>query len=114
MARDGLPTAQERRKLLAAASPELGEAGRRYLEQGRWGEALECLEAAGDRQGLEQLRQAALDAGDYFFWRRALVLLDQAQESAALTRLADQARAGGKAVFQAQAAAQLESGRSES
>lgn len=114
MTRDRLPSAQERRKLLAAASPELGAVGRRYLDQGRWGEALECLEAAGDREGLERLRQAALEAGDYFYWRRALALLGQPQDPAELTRLAEQAQAGGKAVFQAQATAQLESGRSES
>ena len=114
MARDHLPTALERRKLLAAGSPELAALGRRFLEQGRWGEALECLEATGDRQGLEALRQATLAAGDYFFWRRALTLLDQPQAPGELTRLADQARTAGKAVFLAQATAQLESGRSES
>lgn len=114
MARDRLPTAAERRKLLSVASPELSATGRRYLEQGRWGEALECLETAGDREGLEQVRQAALEAGDYFFWRRALTLLGQSQDPAELTRLAHQALAAGKAVFQGQATAQVESGRSES
>ncbi len=114
MARDRLPSAAERRKLLSVTSPELGATGRRYLEQGRWGEALECLEAAGDREGLEQTRQAALEAGDYFFWRRALTLLGQPLDPAELTRLADQAQTAGKAVFQVQATAQLESGRSES
>lgn len=113
MASDRMPSAQERRKLLASASPELGAVGRRYLDQGRWGEALECLEAAGDQAGLERLRQAALEAGDYFYWRRAVALLGQTQDPAELTRLADQARAAGKAVFQAQATAQLESGRSK-
>ena len=62
---------------METASTELGGAGRAFLDAGRWGEALECLAAAQDQQGLEKLAAEALQAGDFFVWRHSLKLLDQ-------------------------------------
>ena len=52
MAKGELPTAKERRDMLAHNSPDLGAAGRALAEAGRWGEALECLDAARDQEGM--------------------------------------------------------------
>ncbi|MFH1060982.1 MAG: hypothetical protein V1797_20145 [Pseudomonadota bacterium] len=110
MAKDSPPTARERRKLLAEQPSGLGPTGRALLAQGRWGEALECLEAAGDREGIAELHRAALAAGDYFYWRRALSALGQAPTPAEAEAVAAAAAAAGKARFQEQAAAMLASG----
>lgn len=114
MAKDSAPSARERRRLLAERPAELGPAGRLFLDLGRWGEALECLEAAGDRAGIETLRQAALAAGDHFYWRRALAVLGQAPASAEVAAVAEAARAAGKDRFREQAAAMLASGAAKS
>lgn len=114
MAKDSAPTAKERRKLLAESPAGLGAAGRALLAAGRWGEALECLEAAGDREGIAELHQAALAAGDYFFWRRALSALGQAPTPAETEAVTRAAAAAGKDRFRAQAAAMLASGAAKS
>ena len=72
---ENLPGAAKRRELLAQGSSELGAAGRALLAAGRWGEALECLTAAGDAQALGELAVKAEEAGDYFFWKGALKAL---------------------------------------
>ncbi|MFZ5586733.1 MAG: hypothetical protein ACOZHQ_12470 [Thermodesulfobacteriota bacterium] len=114
MAKDSPPSARERRRLLAESPAGLGPTGRLFLDQRRWGEALECLEAAGDREGLEKLRQAALAAGDYFYWRRALAALGQAPAPAEVQALAEAAAAAGKDRFREQAASLLASGAARS
>ena len=60
---------------MATGYSELGQVGRAYLDAGRWGEALECLEAAKDRQGVEKLAAKALEAGDLFVWRQCSNIL---------------------------------------
>ncbi len=97
MAKRGeLPTAKKRREMLAQGSPELGPAGRALAQAGRWGEALECLSAAEDREGLAQAAAAAAEAGDLFLYRRAKQLLGEEPEPRDLARLAERAEAAGK------------------
>ena len=99
-----LVTPAERRKLLADNSPRLGQVGMAFLEAGRWGEAIECLAAAGDEAGLARIREMAVEAGDLFFAQAAAKALGEelsGHETGALTRQAKQA---GKDVFAAQAA----------
>ncbi len=98
-------SAQERRKLLAANSPRLAEVGLAFLELGRWGEALECLAAAQDTSGLEQLRDLALAAGDYFYTTAAARALGQELSDQQMAQIAQTARQGGKDTFAAAAEA---------
>lgn len=99
MAKDQTPTAKERRRLLAQAGADPGKAGRLYLAEGRWGEALECLAAAKDQTGLGELAAQALEAGDFFYFRRAQETLGQPLAAADLERLRAQALAAGKETF---------------
>ncbi len=96
MAKGELPTAKERREMLAQDSPDLGEAGRALAQAGRWGEALECLEAAGDREGLAGAAAEAASTGDFFLYRRAKQLLKEDLEPRDLARLAEAAEEAGK------------------
>jgi hypothetical protein len=98
-------SAQERRKLLAADSPRLGEVGLDFLELGRWGEALECLVAAGESSGLQRLRDLALAAGDYFYANAAARALGQELSTEQLAQIAQTARETGKDAFAAAAEA---------
>ena len=107
MAKDQLPPAKERRRLLAESAGGLGPVGRQFLAQGRWGEALECLATAGDRQGLEDLAGQALMAGDLFCWLRAGEALGCEPSAEELTRLQERAQAAGKLAFAAAAQALL-------
>lgn len=103
MARDHLPSAKERRRLLEQKAGGLAQAGAGFLAEGRWGEALECLAAAGDQAGLNELAGQALEAGDLFTWRRALEALGQEPGPEGLGQLKARAQQLGKLSF-AQAA----------
>ncbi len=96
MAKGELPTAKERRGLLAQDSPELGASGKAFAQAGRWGEALECLEAVDDREGLAAAAAEAAESGDLFLYRRAKQLLGDDLEPRDLARLAEVAEAAGK------------------
>jgi len=110
MAQDHLPSAKERRRLLAQKAGGLAEIGGRFLKEGRWGEALECLGATGDLAGLNDLASQAQEAGDLFTWRRALEALSQEPAPADLARLKQRAEELGKLSFAAAAQAILEPG----
>lgn len=101
----------QRRKLLAESSPRLGEAGRAFLQAGRWGEALECLDEAGDSGAIEELLQAAVKDGDLFYARAAAKALGRELDQAQLTAVAEAAGRAGKAKFEeaARAASQDQS-----
>ncbi|MFH1033442.1 MAG: hypothetical protein V1806_02960 [Pseudomonadota bacterium] len=99
MARDQLPSAKERRRLLAQKAPSLAETGGRFLKEGRWGEALECLSAAGATDQLRDLAGQALDAGDLFTWRRVLEALGQEPSAQELGQLKARAEELGKHTF---------------
>jgi hypothetical protein len=92
-------SADKRRELVAAGSPELAAAARAYAEAGRWGEALECLEAQPDAELLDQARRWAQETGDLFVYRRALALAGQEMQAAELEELARAAQAAGKERF---------------
>jgi Ribonuclease G/E len=96
MAGGELPTAKQRRDMLAQDSPELGAASRAYAQAGRWGEALECLDAAEDREGLAQAAAEAAENGDLFIYRRAKQLLGEDLAPRDLARLAEAAESAGK------------------
>lgn len=94
---------QERRQWVADSSPNLAEAGLAFLELGRWGEALECLAAAGHTQGLESLMDQAAQAGDLFYWRMSAKALGREPDPAAQAAVARAARDAGKESFFSQA-----------
>ncbi len=98
--------------MLRENDPALAQAGHNLLEAGRWGEALECLEACADKEGLEELARAAWEAGDLFFWRQAQRLLGRQPQAAELSQLAQRAQEAGKLAF-AQSARQLAQGDGE-
>ncbi len=105
-----LPKAKERRRLVQQADPGLGELGRRFLAAGRWGEALECFEAAGDQEGLEEAARLAVEAGDLFTYRQALRLLERPPRRDELDELARQAESAGKLAYARGAGELLASG----
>lgn len=102
-----LPTAQERRRMLAEGSGNLKSAGLALLAAGRWAEAQECLEAAGQPGELTAIAAQALESGDFFAWRQALRALGQDPAPADLAQLAERAAAAGKAAHAASARALL-------
>ena len=108
MARDALPAAKERRRLLAQKAAGLGQMGLGFLKEGRWGEALECLMAAAHQAGLRELASQALAAGDLFTWRRAWEALGQTPPAQELEQLKDRAQELGKLGFAQSAQAILE------
>ncbi|MBI5522769.1 MAG: hypothetical protein HY910_09085 [Desulfarculus sp.] len=110
MARDQLPPAKERRRLLAQKAGTLAQAGAGFLREGRWGEALECLAAAGDRAGLDELAGQALEAGDLFTWRRVLEALGREPDPQGLAQLKAKAQELGKQGFALAAQDLLEPG----
>ncbi len=107
MASKTLPAAKERRRMLAEGPGNLGRTGQEFLAAGRWAEAQECLEAAGDRQGLADLASQALEAGDFFAWRQAKKALGEEPDEVDLTRLAERAHQAGKLAHAASAQALL-------
>jgi hypothetical protein len=94
---------QERRRWVAESSPRLAEAGLAFLELGRWGEALECLSAAGNSEGIKQLMEQAAETGDLFYWRQAAKALGLPEDEGAAAVVAQTARAAGKLAFASQA-----------
>lgn len=96
-------SAQQRRKLLAEGSPRLAEVGLAFLEAGRWGEALECLAAAGETSGLERLKREAGEVGDYFYAAAAARALGQELDTHQLDQIAQRAEETGKETFAAAA-----------
>ncbi len=112
MAKSQLPDAKRRRRMLREKDPALAQAGRTFLEAGRWGEALECLEASADQEGLEELARAAREGGDLFYWNQVQRLLGREPQAAELRELAQRAQETGKLAF-ARSARQLTSGDGE-
>lgn len=108
MAKETVPPAKERRRLLAQKASSLADAGGQCLKQGRWGEALECLNAAGASASLQDLAAQALEAGDLFTWRRALEALGQTPSRQGLEQIKAKAEALGKSTFARTAEALLE------
>lgn len=101
MAGAALPSPTERRQMLAAESPRLAEVGRAFLEAGRWGEALECLAAAGQSEAIADLAALAVEAGDYFYYMGAKRTLGAEPEAKDLKALAEAARRAGLERFAA-------------
>lgn len=101
------PTARERRRMLAEGAANLKGAGLALLAAGRWAEAQECLEAAGQTGELAAIAAQALEAGDFFAWRQALRGLGQEPTPADLAKLIERATAGGKLAHAASARAML-------
>lgn len=48
----------------------LSQAGREYLAQERYSDALDCFEKSGDTGGVKQIKQIALKGGDTFLLAR--------------------------------------------
>lgn len=99
MARPELAGARQRRKLMADDSPQLKELARAYLEAGRLGEALECLERSRDQELLRELAARAKDEGDFWAFRQAHRLLDEPMPAAELEELARRAGSLGKEAY---------------
>jgi len=93
--------------MLDEGAGNLRQAGLAFLAAGRWAEAQECLEAAGQTGELVAIAAQALQAGDFFAWRQALKALGQEPTPADLTKLSERATAGGKLAHAASARAML-------
>lgn len=91
MASSKLPDAAQRRAMLSEQSPKLAQAGKDYLAAGRWGEALDCLTAAGEQEALGELARLAAERGDLFYYLGAMRALDQDPELAVVAEIAQNA-----------------------
>ncbi len=103
MADSVLPPPNQRRQMLSEASPRLSEVGRGFLEAGRWGEALECLSAAGDAEALMDLAGQAAEQGDFFYYLSAVRAAGAEPEPGTMEQLARTARQAGLERFAASA-----------
>ncbi len=99
MAKAELAGARQRRKLMAENSPRLGEVARAYLEAGRLGEALECLESSRDAGLLKELAAKAREEGDFWAFRQAHRLLGEEMPAGELEELARRAQSLGKEAY---------------
>ena len=113
MASKELLTAQLRRRHLAESHPQLGPSGKAFLEEGRWGEAVECFSAAKDLEGAALLAAKALEAGDLFYYRQAQRILGREPAASDLAQLAENASSAGKAAFAASARKSISDGDDE-
>ena len=107
MSSNNLPSAKERRRMLGEGSASIKQAGLALLAVGRWAEAQECLEAAGQLRELAPLAERALEAGDFFAWRQALWAMGQEPEHTKLAQLAERAAVTGKNAYAVAAQAML-------
>jgi len=73
--------------------------GLAFLREGRWGEALECLDASQNVEGLAKLAGDALAAGDWFFYRQAKRALNQSPDPGEAGQLAGRAESAGYGAF---------------
>lgn len=99
MAANQLNSAQQRRKMLGDSSAQLGQAGLDYFEAGRLGEALECLRAVRDTEGLSRIAQAALENGDFWAYGQAVQAAGLQPDPAQVEKLISRAKELGKDAF---------------
>lgn len=102
-----LPNAQQRRKQLQDGAADLGQTGAAFFEAGRWGEALECLAAAGDGDGLVRLAGFAIESGDYWLYSQAMARAGKPPDPADLESIQKNAKKLGKGAFAMAAEAAL-------
>lgn len=98
MARSPIPDALQRRHLVEgsldpARARAIAEA---YRAEGRAVEALAFLRLADDQEGLAQVRDEALAAGDVFLLREAAAALGEEIPASTWWKLAEAAAAHGK------------------
>lgn len=99
MASNQIPSSVERRRMCQEGSADLASASQAYLEAGRWGEALECIAAAGDMENAALLAAQALEAGDLFYYTQAQKVMGREPAESDLAELKGNAARYGKQAF---------------
>jgi hypothetical protein len=91
----------------APASPErLAEYGAAYESEGRATDALEFFWRAGLTEGIERIARGAVDEGDFFIYRQAMIYLGRDMAAGELSALGKNAEGRGKLAFAVAAAQQ--------
>lgn len=108
MKRD-IPDYRKKQALLyiqKTAAADLAEYGRRFLAAGRFSDAVEFFQAAGDRAGLETIKTRAEQEGDTMLYLQCVKALRVEPSSDDWTRIGRAALAQGKVSLARQALAQ--------
>ena len=80
MGKQALPDHKKKQQLLHAkgAKPEdLRRLGEKFLRAGWLSDAIDFFGKAGDRDGLEKIREITIEEGDTFLFRRTLKAMDE-------------------------------------
>jgi hypothetical protein len=102
MGKKELPHYKQKQQLLYAkdARPEdLRRQAEEYLREGWLSDAIDFFGKAGDREGLEKIREITIAEGDIFLFRRTLKAMDMTAEEDEWKELADRAFELGKLQF---------------
>jgi hypothetical protein len=94
MGKQDLPHYKKKQQLLHAKSAkpeELRRQGEEFLQAGWLSDAIDFFSQAGDRNGMEKIRDIAVEEGDTFLFRCTLKAMDAVAEEAEWERLADRA-----------------------
>lgn len=94
-----LPAFREKRKALFSdkVSPEKKQAaGKRFMEAGRFDDALEFFSRASAQQDVQRIARHAIEAGDAPLFLRAKVVLKEQPTEQELSALASAAEAAGR------------------
>lgn len=87
-----------------APSERLVDYGAAYESEGRASDALECFWRAGFTEGIERIARYAVDEGDFFLFRQAMIYLERPMPAEELLALAKNAAGKGKLAFALSAA----------
>ncbi len=82
-----------------APSERLIDYGAAYESQGRTSDALECFWRAGSTEGMERIARHAVDEGDFFLYRQAMIYLERPMPAEELLALSKNAAGKGKLAF---------------
>ncbi|MBN2225060.1 MAG: hypothetical protein JW765_10325 [Deltaproteobacteria bacterium] len=94
------------------ASPErLVEYGTAYESEGRDSNALECFWQAGFTEGIQRIALRAIEEGDFFLYRQAMVYMERAMVADELLALSRNAEERGKLSFALAAAREAGDGK---
>lgn len=102
MKKDKLPTYLEKQKLLylkETPAEVLINIGNQLFEQGHYMDALDFYRKCHNNEGLERIRQVAMEQGDFFLFQKFIETHGEGPPPAAWEKLGGQAISLGKYLF---------------
>ncbi len=82
-----------------AESGRLVEYGKAFESQAKTSDALEFFRQAGSTEGMERIARRAVEEGDFFLYRQAVMYMERAMAAEDLSALAKAAEERGKLSF---------------